>query len=151
MISVGYYRDILFCLAIMLTSCGVHKKMAESSPDQALSVTNPPVNHIYSAGAKLFIHDYRKSLDSNNDFPDSVLIEKYALEKIENSFYVGVQARVTSDFNPDQLIPLKAIKGSMINGILSLKIPAGNLEKLGAVMGIEYIDVGRKVLLKNGR
>ena len=134
--------------SLIFASCRVHKNMKETSPEPENSVTNQPVHNIYSAGAKMFIHDFRAGTASNKGIPDSVLIDKYSLEKINNIYFVGVLARVTEHFNAADLIPLNAITGSNFRGSLSIKIPAGNVEKLVSVPGIEYIDVGRKIILK---
>lgn len=136
---------------VMLASCRVNKNMKATSPEPESSVTNQPANAIYSAGARMFIHDFHQAMASNNNIPDSVLIERYALEKIKNVYYAGVLARVTEQFNPDDLISLDAITGSNYMGSLSLKIPAENVEKLSLVPGIEFIDVSRKIKLKNNR
>ena len=145
------YTYIFFLIAVLMASCSVQKKMKETSQSAGSSVTNQRADNIYSAGAKMFMHDYRQSMESNKNMPDSVLIEKYPLEKIKDTYYVGVLARVNEQFNPDDLVPLDAITGSNARGVLSLKIPAGNLENLSSIPGIEYIDVSRKIKLKNNR
>jgi hypothetical protein len=97
----------------------------------------------------MLIHDYKQAMSASNSGPGPVFIEKYSLVKIDSTYYVGVLAKVGEHFNPDDLIPLKAITGSKNNGALSLKIPAADVERLGSVKGVEYIDISRRISLKN--
>jgi len=106
---------------------------------------------IFSAKTKMFIHDYSSTTEGGINYPDERLIDKYALVKINDIYYIGMLLKISNDFNIDQLSQFKAITGSRTNISLSIKLPVQNVEKLAGVKGIEYADVDQKIDLRDNR
>ncbi|MBO4741389.1 MAG: S8 family peptidase [Bacteroidales bacterium] len=80
-------------------------------------------------------------------------VQKFNLEKEGNILYVGVVAKVSSRFEPEELAVYGIKKGSRVGNILTLRVPVDKLGILEANPDILQYDVARPVypLLNNSR
>ena len=142
---------LFLVIGLTFISCIANKKMHEGNKaDPARN--NPEINSgIFSARSKMFINDFRKTITANNIIPDTELIDKYSLSKINDIYYLGMLLKISGDFDLTQLYPLNAIPGSRTNASLSVKLPIQNVDRLSGIKGIEYVDIDHKIILKNNR
>lgn len=85
-----------------------------------------------------------KSKNMNYSLPKK-LVERYAIQKRGNNYFIGALIEVDqSVFQEQDLLSLGGKVNTKVGNILSVQLPVENLKKLGLLSGVVYIEAGGK-------
>ncbi len=81
----------------------------------------------------------------------SKLAKQFLLKKIDNVVYVGGLIKINDEFDNKALSDLGVKIGTKAGNILTVKIPIINLDQLGNMPGISYLQIDERIVQKMDR
>ncbi len=101
-----------------------------------------------SPSSKHFIKARMKSSDPGARNTRVKLKNRFPVETLNSSSYIGALVRVNPGIDRESLNALGVITGARAGHIWSMKIPVDQVIALSRLPGIEYVDVDNKIDLK---
>lgn len=96
---------------------------------------------------KLILQTGKNKVDNINFAPSKKFIERHALQKKGNNYFIGTLIEIDkSVFLEQELISLGGKVNTKIGNIWSIQLPIENIKKLGQLNGIVYIEAGGKAI-----
>ena len=138
----GYSLLFLVCTYLIFIGCKSNKSISKDSSLQKTSNEND--SKIYSSSTKMYLKDLEKQ---DSDRLSHRFIEKYAIIRIEDQYYVGAIINVDDSFDIEKLKDLDVVIGSRVKDNLSIKISVFGIRKLNTIKGILYVNIDQKVSL----
>ena len=138
----GYSLLFLVCTYLIFIGCKSNKSISKDSGVQKKSNEND--FKIYSSSTKMYLKDLEKQ---DLDKLSHRFIEKYAINRIEDQYYVGAIINVDDSFDIEKLKDLDVVIGSRVKDNLSIKILVFGVRKLNTINGILYVNIDQKVSL----
>ncbi len=72
-------------------------------------------------------------------------MEKYAINEIQNQYYLSFLAKTNNEFNKESLIKKGILTGKPIKNIVSVKVPLTKLSDIAQLSGFEYLEISNKI------
>lgn len=144
---------ILFLFATTgVFSCKTGKNIS-SEPRKTLQPDIYNTAYGVSARTKMFLTDFISELniETKEDeafMPSQKLIDKYFLQKIQDTYVISGFIKTTKGFDKSKLENLGISLGPPAGEINTVKIPLGSLEDFLLLENIEYFEIAERAQTK---
>lgn len=100
---------------------------------------------IISANTKADVQVIQKDLARSKNIPSSLLIDRFAIHKFSDGYFVGFLAKTSSTYSKNNLIQQGIIVGAKSGDIVSIQVPLHLLSSLESLPGLKMVQLAGKI------